>query len=878
MLGWTRKSWDAEFGEFQPPSANADWDELSQGQQEAAKDLEYDEQLWNQDEGEVWRHQDLSWDSLPDAHRLAWSYLGWTRMSWSARAQGAAHTTPRAMLSTWSGLSLEQREAAARLGFYPSSWNQSRRSIVMRWLQAYRGRLTLAATCLVCVLYMLRDRSGRIAKDRFDKQEDQVTAVQLRRVTMKARENWQQLCEEVGFLFHSAAGIKWGGDSLMSFALEDSYWCETGAYLLSAEGKQELDRATWELHSMCLQAVEEVVRDPELMDVFQVPHRLRGAIRASWDARQPDLIGRFDLLYDGSGPAKLLEYNADTPTLLLESSVVQDKWRSDRQDSFQQFNDIDSALIRAWPTFLGRATSACGSSDKNPKVYFAAQRASLEERCNIDYLASTARKAGVSVEVADIENIIFGEDGRLHHSGNGENVTALWKLYPYEWLAEEELGAALEGGANALWFEPPWKSILSNKSILALLWRMFPEHPNLLPAFFTAQEAEEYQSKQVVNTEDWGWVAKPRYGREGIGIRYSFDSPSLRWFEEEVCSELRQLESFGEAGAYQPQLMKQVEQLGKSVFGEFGPGLGKHNLLADRQEELHQKGKVDLRAELPFPPLGGPVFQLYQDTATFAGRRPVVGSWVVFGNPAGVCFREDIQRTTDNDSCFTPHLIDTMSPKDLIVSGDPRLDGTYTLSGQLGEKGIYSCKEKKTYLLQNSEKNWMFTDQEGGGYDGLQGIAVSTDQTLFPNSIRSHSWDVLSTYGDFVPANLKITQVPQADLPKLRPLSEGQRALRSGLYGAAETLAAAPGASNFHRDEAGGHHHGYYGNRPFSSQPGQQPSSQHAKQEKDSGQKHGRKSAATSAWRQYGKGERAKTGSYGTRSCSTQRSSGSGGS
>ena len=46
-------------------------------------------------------------------------------------------------------------------------------------------------------------------------------------------------------------------------------------------------------------------------------------IAASWKRRDASLYGRFDLRYDGQGPAKLLEYNADTPTSLFETAVFQ---------------------------------------------------------------------------------------------------------------------------------------------------------------------------------------------------------------------------------------------------------------------------------------------------------------------------------------------------------------------------------------------------------------------------------------------------------------------------------------------------------------------------------------------------------------------------
>ena len=53
-------------------------------------------------------------------------------------------------------------------------------------------------------------------------------------------------------------------------------------------------------------------------------YRTRGA--TAWRAKELSLFGRFDFAWDGKGPPKLLEYNADTPTALLEASVAQWRW------------------------------------------------------------------------------------------------------------------------------------------------------------------------------------------------------------------------------------------------------------------------------------------------------------------------------------------------------------------------------------------------------------------------------------------------------------------------------------------------------------------------------------------------------------------------
>ena len=55
-------------------------------------------------------------------------------------------------------------------------------------------------------------------------------------------------------------------------------------------------------------------------------------------------------------------------------------------------------------------------------------------------------------------------------------IDAIFKLYPWEFLFADEFSQYLESSATT-WFEPPWKSILSNKGALALLWELHPQPP-----------------------------------------------------------------------------------------------------------------------------------------------------------------------------------------------------------------------------------------------------------------------------------------------------------------------------------------------------------------------------------------------------------------
>src|SRR4051812_36230045 len=121
----------------------------------------------------------------------------------------------------------------------------------------------------------------------------------MERIVSVPRENWQKIVEEQGFLFHTTD--------------EGPYWNEEACYRFTSAEIDVLDVAACALNDLCLAAVEYVIQK-ELWDEFQVPPMFREWIKRSWSQDELTIVGRFDLAFDGSGPPKLLEYNADTPT------------------------------------------------------------------------------------------------------------------------------------------------------------------------------------------------------------------------------------------------------------------------------------------------------------------------------------------------------------------------------------------------------------------------------------------------------------------------------------------------------------------------------------------------------------------------------------
>jgi glutathionylspermidine synthase len=300
----------------------------------------------------------------------------------------------------------------------------------------------------------------------------------MRRIASPPRANWQSKVEAAGLTWHTP---------------DQPYWNESAFYEFTAREADILEAATNELEAMSLAAVQHIIGN-KLYSQMGIPESAVPLVETSWDAEPPSLYGRFDLAYCGQGPPKLLEYNADTPTSLLEASVVQWYWHEETHPTSGQFNSIHERLIAQWteltPYLHGGHIDFCSLED-------------TEDEMTVAYLLDTARQAGLSAEIFPIDEI--GWDGAKFVAPDDRPLSSVFKLYPWEWMIREEFGRHL-GTSSVMWVEPAWKMLLSNKGLLPVLWKLFPRHPNLLEATWDEPDTGK------------AWVRKPLLGREGANV------------------------------------------------------------------------------------------------------------------------------------------------------------------------------------------------------------------------------------------------------------------------------------------------------------------------------------------------------------------------
>lgn len=316
------------------------------------------------------------------------------------------------------------------------------------------------------------------------------------RIPVAERPDWQQRAKEFGFKFHTMYGEK--------------YWDESAYYQFTLNQiEQGIEQPTEDIHQMCLQVVDKVVKDDELMRRFCLPEPCWDLIRQSWLNGDPSLYSRLDFGYDGQGHAKLYENNADTPTSVYETGFWQWLWLSDNVDrqalqrDSDQFNSLQEKLVNRFKEL------EIFTPDR--QLHFACCKDTEEDRGTVQYLQDCADAAGLTTKFVFVEDIGIDADNRFTDLDD-QVIDWAFKLYPWEFMFDEAYGQIL-GQQNIRWLEPPWKAILSNKALLPLLWKLFPNHPNLLPAFF---EDEKHKLD-----ENLGVVKKPIFSREGANISVS---------------------------------------------------------------------------------------------------------------------------------------------------------------------------------------------------------------------------------------------------------------------------------------------------------------------------------------------------------------------
>ncbi|WP_392552607.1 bifunctional glutathionylspermidine amidase/synthase [Orbus wheelerorum] len=291
-------------------------------------------------------------------------------------------------------------------------------------------------------------------------------------------------------------------------------------FMISESARQELIRATNELHLMYLHATDKVLKDDKLLRNFNVPEILWPRIRLSWKNRRYQMItGRLDFCMDERG-LKVYEYNADSASCHTETGIILQKWaqQAGLNIGTNPGDGLLNGLANSWK-----------HSDAKPFVHLM-QDNDNEENYHALFMQKALSQAGFDSKILHgLDDLHWDKRGQLVDSDN-RNVNCVWKTWAWETVLEqlrEEsasqfsappirtghpenqvrlIDVLLRPEVNV--FEPLWTVIPSNKAILPVLWSLFPNHRYLLESTFELNHS----------LIEKGYAIKPIAGRCGNNI------------------------------------------------------------------------------------------------------------------------------------------------------------------------------------------------------------------------------------------------------------------------------------------------------------------------------------------------------------------------
>ncbi len=308
-----------------------------------------------------------------------------------------------------------------------------------------------------------------------------------------------EILEEIGFSWHTDSdGTKYISDELVQITQN-----EAETYYEAAN----------EIYDMFVKAAEYVIEN-DLFFEIGIPFNLIDAIKKSWENDVHwHIYSRFDLAGGVDGKdIKLIEFNADTPTSLFETALLQ--WAILKQNSMdeeKQFNNLYEGIMQNFKRLitLFDDTELFEERYDGWKILFSSVEGDDEEEATTRLLQQMATDAGFNTGFEYLQNVEFDENGIYDADGN--KYEYWFKLYPWEDIATDEgelatMLTTIMKNQKAIILNPAYTLLFQSKGIMKILCDLFPDSPYLLKTSFEPLDG----IKQVEKT---------MFGREGANTK-----------------------------------------------------------------------------------------------------------------------------------------------------------------------------------------------------------------------------------------------------------------------------------------------------------------------------------------------------------------------
>ena len=239
---------------------------------------------------------------------------------------------------------------------------------------------------------------------------------------------------------------------------------------------------------------------------FGLSRRLWDLARESLTRGDTHVLGRFDVsgVLAGAGPGQLIEFNADTATVLAEAALVQDVQLRSRDT----WNDIVC-------TIADRLREVAAARPPDDRDVLIVTLGGGEDDDNAAVWRLAAEEAGLHADLAHLPSVTFSPGEGVFRQLNKDEwyrYGILVKMIPWDWIDTEEpqllddLAALMRDGSIAV-VNPPYASLMQSKAMLAELHRRHRDREAYLRAGWGAAPRDGGR-----------YVEKPLFGREGENV------------------------------------------------------------------------------------------------------------------------------------------------------------------------------------------------------------------------------------------------------------------------------------------------------------------------------------------------------------------------
>jgi glutathionylspermidine synthase len=292
-------------------------------------------------------------------------------------------------------------------------------------------------------------------------------------------------------------------------------------HLINAQFRNELAFATAELAKIYAKIVELIQKgSDELLLELGIPEQALSAMRVIIMPQLSTMIGRFDFAHTPEG-LKMLEFNADTPTSIVEAFFVNQKaceFFYVQNPNAKMEKDIKQAFTTMVNEYKRRGY-------KTDRIVFSSLGWHDEDKGTTIFLMN---HSGLQASYVPLEDLRVYEDRLCYLTdGNLEPIDVLYRLHAIEKLAIENDEDGYPTGSHVLdliareklaIINPPSAFIAQTKALQVLIWNLHQEG-----VFFTDFEhtiIAKYMLPTYMenNFRDMPFVTKPIFGREGGAV------------------------------------------------------------------------------------------------------------------------------------------------------------------------------------------------------------------------------------------------------------------------------------------------------------------------------------------------------------------------